>query len=244
MNRFRNVSFFFSKRVGFTPLVFPVAKLEDHQVIEKVDAERCRPFCVPSPVLATTCDTLASLFLSVARRRATSPVPVCVASLDRFRRKLSVVSESRAAWVKGCCERSIARNRAVCQDIWDFFRASSRSTITDSASGQQTQPHAIHSNFQHFSLDATANLGRLTSHRRSGTLRSFRISAPGAPMAFTLSAWQLYFLILTGLGQSAAAVGDRVPADRESHPEGKAGQETHSAERRSAATPGGCPPRW
>ena len=155
MNRFRNVSFFFSKRVGFTPLVFPVAKLEDHQVIEKVDAERCRPFCVPSPVLATTCDTLASLFLSVARRRATSPVPVCVASLDRFRRKLSVVSESRAAWVNGCSDRSIARNRAVCQDICDFS-----------------------ARVQHFSLDATANLGRLTSHRRSGMLRSFGFQHP------------------------------------------------------------------
>lgn len=54
------------------------------------------------------------LELSLSDRRATRAFRPDVVPLPQPWRKLSVVSASRAGWVNGCCERSIARNCRAC----------------------------------------------------------------------------------------------------------------------------------
>ena len=90
------------------PLELTVAKLAYRRVIREAGVERRRPFCVLSPGLARTCGVVASLFLSISRRRATRVVQSGVVPWCHFRAKLSVVSLSRAAWVNGCCFCAIA----------------------------------------------------------------------------------------------------------------------------------------
>ena len=99
-----------SKRVGSPPLVLTVAKLTYRRVIRKAGVERYRPFRVPSRVLATTSSVAARLGFAISACRATSLVRVRVTPLVQSLPKLSVVSLSRAAWVNGCCFRSIARS--------------------------------------------------------------------------------------------------------------------------------------
>jgi hypothetical protein len=96
--------------VRTSQLVLAVANTGYRRVLRKAGVQRRRPFCVVSPVLPTTCGVAESLFLATSDRGATPAGRSGVAPGGQFRQKLSVVSDSRAGRVNGCCERSIARN--------------------------------------------------------------------------------------------------------------------------------------
>ena len=96
--------------IPFPQLVLTVAKFGYRRVIRKASVERRWPFRVLSPVMATACGRDASLEVPLSASRARRGARPGVAWPTHFWRKLSAVSESRAAWVIACCERSIGRN--------------------------------------------------------------------------------------------------------------------------------------
>ena len=80
------------------------------QGIRKAGVRRRRPLRILSPVQARTCGFAVSpLALGLLLSRDLH-VPIQRSRHSHFRPRHSVVSDSRAAWVNGCCEPSIAHN--------------------------------------------------------------------------------------------------------------------------------------
>jgi len=97
-------------RIQFPPLEFAVAKFACRWVIRRADVERRRPFCILSPVRATTCGDVVRREVSVTRRRAIFVDLTGGVLRTRFESKLSPISASRASWVIRGCDRSMGRN--------------------------------------------------------------------------------------------------------------------------------------
>ena len=87
-------------------LVLTVAKSGYRRVIRKAGVARRRPFCVLSPVLATSSSVVARLESAISASRANRCVAVLANARGQIRPKLSVVSLSRPVRVIEGCERS------------------------------------------------------------------------------------------------------------------------------------------